>query len=172
MASQASISALVAEHGRWLMAFLLGLADNAADAEDAFQETWLRVIKAGVAFRGDGVKTYLARTARSVVVDRLRRRRPVESLDETDFDGSSIAEDVTDPSPTPGEKYEAQATAVEVRRAVASLPFNWRQVVLMRIEGEMEFKDIAQELGVPLGTALTWMRNATFALKKMIGGER
>ena len=42
----------------------------------------------------------------------------------------------------------------------------------MRIEGEMEFKDIASELGVPLGTVLTWMHRATDELKRKIGGVR
>lgn len=56
--------------------------------------------------------------------------------------------------------------------AVAALPFGWRQVVFLRIEGEMEFKDIAAELGIPLGTALTWMRRATVKLKRKLGGAR
>ena len=47
-----------------------------------------------------------------------------------------------------------------------------RQVLLMRIEGEVPFKDIAAELGVPLGTTLTWMRTATLKLKEMLGGIR
>ena len=45
-------------------------------------------------------------------------------------------------------------------------------MLLMRIEGELPFREIADELGVPLGTALTWMRAATLKLRKMLGGER
>ena len=43
------------------------------------------------------------------------------------------------------------------------------KILLMRIEGELSFREIASELGVPLGTALTWMRVATLKLKKMLG---
>ena len=46
------------------------------------------------------------------------------------------------------------------------------QVLLMRIEGELSFKEIASELGVPLGTALTWMRTATLKLKEMLGESK
>jgi DNA-directed RNA polymerase specialized sigma24 family protein len=42
----------------------------------------------------------------------------------------------------------------------------------MRIEGELSFKEIASELGVPLGTALTWMRTATLKLKEMLGESK
>ena len=40
----------------------------------------------------------------------------------------------------------------------------------MRVEGEMPFRRIAEELNIPLGTALTWMRTATAKLKNMLGG--
>jgi len=170
MSDDASIRSLVAEHGRWLMAFLRGLAG--ADAEDAFQETWMRLLRRRDELRADTVKAYLVKTARSVVIDRLRRRHPEISLEAEGENGECIAETLADSAPTPAERYESKATAAEVREAVASLPFNWRQVVLMRIEGEMDFKDIASEIGVPLGTVLSWMHRATEELKRKIGGRR
>ena len=170
MSAGASIPALVAEHGKWLMAFLRGLAGE--DAEDAFQETWMRLLRSRVNLREKTVKAYLVKTARSVVIDRLRRRHPTVSLDAEDRRGESAAAEVEDPAPTPAMRFESNATAAEVREAIAELPFNWRQVVLMRIEGEMEFRDIASELGVPLGTVLTWLHRATDELKRKIGGVR
>lgn len=172
MAEDASISALLAEHGTWLMAFLRGLAGTAADADDAFQETWMRFIRLGGAIPVRGVRAYLVKTARSVVVDRLRRLRPAESLDAVGEDGASLVDELEDPSPGPGERYESRATAAEVREAIAALPLNWRQVVMMRVEGELEFREIAEELGVPLGTALAWMNRATVELKRKLGGCR
>ena len=170
MASGASIPELVAAHGKWLMAFLRGLAGE--EAEDAFQEIWMRLLRSRVSLREDTARAYLVRTARSVVIDRFRRRRPEESLDVIDERGESAADAVIDPAPTPERRFESDATAAEVRAAVASLPLNWRQVVLMRIEGEMEFREIASELGVPLGTVLSWMHRATDELKRRIGGRK
>lgn len=170
MPDDASIPALVAEHGKWLMAFLIGLTGNVADAEDAFQETWMRLIRSRAVARGAGFRSYLVKAARSVVIDRLRRSRPAESIDALDDEGEQVIGEIADSAPGPDERYESKATASDVRRAIAELPFNWRQVVLMRIEGEMEFKDIAAELGIPLGTALTWMHKATKELKRKLGG--
>ena len=171
----ASISALVKEHGKWLMAFLRGLCDTLDDAEDAFQETWVRVTKARRNVPAPQEwRAYLAKTARSVVIDKLRRKKPEVSLDAMveEDDGGVIDVAIPSSDSSPAERYESKATAEDVRGAIAALPFNWRQVVMMRIEGEMEFKDIAAELDIQLGTALTWMRRATEALKQKLGGER
>ena len=156
-----SLSALVRRHAVWMQAFLRALLPTAADAEDAFQETWVRVVSK--------VKPYLAVIARSVAIDRLRRTGRVVSLDVDDEEGSSAAERIPDAAPSPRERLEAKATSEDVREAVRALPEGPRQVLLMRIEGELSFREIASELGVPLGTALTWMRVATLKLKKMLG---
>lgn len=165
-----SLAQLVARHSAWLTAYLRGQLASLHDAEDTLQETWVRVIRFCGAYRGGSVKAYLARIARSAAVDGLRRRRPTMSLDVADEDGQSPGDELVDGAPTPGERFEARASAAEVRRAVRLLPKGPREVLLMRIEGELPFREIAEVMGVPLGTALTWMRAATMRLKKMLGG--
>lgn len=165
-----SLAALVRCHAAWMQALLRGLLQVAADADDAFQETWVKVIRSAASYRGGAVKPYLASVARSVAIDRIRRARGMVSLDAEDGEGADVAASMADAGPTPGERFESKATAEDVRRAVRALPEGPRQVLLMRIEGELPFKDIAAELGVPIGTALTWMRTATCRLKEMLGG--
>ncbi|MCR5750696.1 MAG: sigma-70 family RNA polymerase sigma factor [Kiritimatiellae bacterium] len=167
-----SLSALVRRHAVWMQAFLRGLLPTVADAEDAFQETWVRVVKAAGKYRGGRVRPYLAVVARSAAIDRLRQTGRVVSLDAEDGDGASAAERLADEAPLPDERFESKATAEDVRAAVRALPEGPRQVLLMRIEGELSFKEIASELGVPLGTTLTWMRTAKLKLKDMLGGAK
>ena len=45
-------------------------------------------------------------------------------------------------------------------------------MLLLRIEGDMSFKEIAEEMSIPLGTALTWMRTATRKLRDLLGGMK
>ena len=52
-----------------MQAFLRGLLPTAEDAEDAFQETWVRVVKSAGKYRGGKVKPYLAVVARSVAIE-------------------------------------------------------------------------------------------------------
>lgn len=168
----ASLSALVRRHSTWMQAFLRGLLPTAADAEDAFQDTWVRVVKSAGSYRGGKVRPYLAVVARSAAMDRMRQMGRMVSLDAEDEEGISAAERLSDDGPSPGERFESKATAEDVRRAVQTLPEGPRQVLLMRIEGELSFKDIASGLGVPLGTALTWMRAATLKLKEILGAGK
>lgn len=166
-----SLSALVSRTSRQLMAYLRGMSPNDADAEDAFQECWMRVIRSCGSYRGGSVRAYLMRIARSVVIDRFRRRgAPTVSIDAEESEGleSRLAAE----SPTPDLMCERTANAASVREAVRALPEQQREVLLLRIEGELPFKEIAAQLGVPLGTALTWMHAATKRLKEMMGGPR
>lgn len=167
-----SLAALVRRHSAWMQALLGGLLQSAADVDDAFQETWVKVIRSASSYRGGAVKPYLATIARSVAIDRIRQARGMVSLDDEEGEGADAAAAMADAGPTPDERFESKATAEDVRSAVRALPEGPRQVLLMRIEGEVPFKDIAAELGVPLGTALTWMRTATLKLKEMLGGIR
>ncbi len=167
-----SLAALVRRHSPWMQALLRGMLHEAADADDAFQETWMKVIRSAASYRGGKVKSYLASVARSVAIDRLRRERGDISLDAEDGEGASVAATTAAEEATPGERFESKATSAEVRRAIDTLPEGPRQVLLMRIEGDMSFREIAAELDVPLGTALTWMRTATLKLREMLGGVK
>ena len=165
-----SLAALVSRHSAWMQALLRGLLPTAADAEDAFQDAWVRIIRSAGRYRGGSMKAYLATVARSAAIDRLRRSGRMTSLDaDCDDDGMTAAEQIPDEAPSPSERFESKATAEDVRQAVKSLPDGPRQVLLLRIEGELSFKEIAAELGIPLGTALTWMRYATTKLRETLG---
>lgn len=152
------VRALISEHAKWLSALLRGLTRSETDAEDAFQDVWLRVIKLGGLPKGASPRAYLAQAARSVVIDRYRR---TEREEATKFE----AEELVDNSPTPERRFETKATKAEVRAAVRALPFELREVVMLRIEAELKFEEIAAGLELPLGTVLTRMRRATAKLK-------
>jgi RNA polymerase sigma-70 factor (ECF subfamily) len=167
-----SLAALVSRHSTWIQAFLRGMFRESADADDAFQETWMKVIRSAGSYRGGKVKPYLAAVARSVAIDRIRRERGDLSLDAEDGEGAIAAANAVAEGLTPGERFESKATSEDVLRAVRKLPDGPRQVFLMRVEGGLAFREIAEDLGIPLGTALTWMRTATLSLRKMLGGMK
>ena len=164
-----SLAALVRRHATWMQALLRGMLPVAADVDDVFQETWVRVVRAASSYRGGRVRPYLATVARSAAIDHMRRTRAMVSLDDVEGEGAAAAESVADDRPHPDAAFESRATSEDVRRAVRALPEGPRQDLLMRIEGDMPFKEIAAELSIPLGTALTWMRTATRKLRDMLG---
>jgi RNA polymerase sigma-70 factor (ECF subfamily) len=94
------------------------------------------------------------------------------SRDDEDGEGAAAAASVVDEGPYPDEAFESRATSEDVRQAIRVLPEGPRQVLLLRIEGDMSFKEIAEEMSIPLGTALTWMRTATRKLRDLLGGMK
>ena len=163
-----ALSALVVRHSRWMAALLRGMLPD-SEVEDALQDAWLKVIRSAGKFRGEGVKAYFGIIARSVAIDRLRRSGRMVSLDAEGALAESAASELVDESPLPNESFESSATKEEGLKAVRALPEGPRQVLLLRIEAELTFREIAEELAVPLGTALTWMRTATLRLKEELG---
>lgn len=153
---------LISEHGVWLSAFLRGLTRSEADAEDAYQDIWLRLVKRGGIPEGASPRAYLAKTARSVVIDRYRRKGPKTE---------ELSPEIVDESEGPDRKFERSSTRAEIRAAIRALPEKLKTVVLMRIEAELTFEEIAVTLEIPLGTALTRMRTATTILKRKLGGR-
>ena len=157
-----SLSALVSSSAAWMLAFLRGMLGSEHDADDAFQNVWLRVIKSRSSYKGGSAKAYLAKIAHSVAIDMLRKKGRLPDL----LGEESMLEECISPNPDPGHVYESVSISGDVKAAVAGLDIREREVVLMRIEGELSFKEIAAELSLPLGTVLTRMRKATAKLKR------
>lgn len=161
----ASLSALVVRNARWMTAFLRGMLGSLSDADDVFQEAWLRVIRSRGAYRGGSVKAYLAKIARTAALDYLRKKgKYVLSIDG----GDDVRDDLACAEAAPDVSFETKATAEEILKSVASLRLPEREVVLMRVEGGLTFKEIAEQLELPLGTVLTRMRAATVKLRKKL----
>ena len=164
-----SLSALVVRHSRWMSAMLRAMLPP-GEVEDALQDVWLKVIRSAHGFRGNGLKAYLGAATRSVAIDRLRKGGRIVSLDAFEDENGESGRSMIDENPAPDVRFESSATKEEVYRAIGELPEGPRQVLLLRIEAEMTFREIAEELRIPQGTALTWMRTATLQLKKALGG--
>ena len=163
-----SCSALVSRHGVWMLVLLRGMLNSVSDADDAFQDTWIRVIKSADRYKGGTIRAYLATVARSVAIDILRKRGRDMRLESLVNENDEVIE-IPDSSPTPDERFELLARSDDVRRALADLPEGPRQVFLMRVEAELSFREIAETMDIPIGTALTWMQSAKVKLKKILG---
>lgn len=100
-----------------------------------------------------------------------RRGGRIVSLDADEEADDDSWQMPVDESPTPDVRFESSATKEEVYRVIGTLAEGPRQVLLLRIEAEMSFREISEELHIPLGTALTWMRTATLRLKEALGGD-
>ena len=161
----AEISALYVEHGEPLRRFLLGVLRDPQLAADALQATFAKAVQQGHTSREETRKAWLFRVAYNEAMA-LRRR---QGVDNKAMQKVAWAHD--DRSKGADESIIRFETVSAVREAIAELPDVQQQVLRMRIYEEKTFAVIAEELEIPLGTALARMRSAMQKLKKRLEEE-
>jgi len=150
---------LIARYRRELFNFLAKFTGDATLADDIFQETFLQVhVSAGAFDMTRRLKPWLFTIAANKARDaiRSRKRRQAAPLDapvggEADSRGS-FADLLPADIPAPGEALSNHETRRAVQKVVEDMPENLRMVLLLSYFHEFPYKDIAEMLGVPLGT--------------------
>lgn len=167
-----AIDKLVSKYGKSLLGYLRAATRNPHDAEEIFQDVWLRAMRKIAFFKGGSFKAWLTTIARNCVIDRARRARPTASLNrEIDEEGTQVVDLMAD---SEAVKPEAGLVSAErsarIREAVGALPDAQREVFLLRVEQDLSFAEIASMLGIPLNTALGRMHYAVTRLRKELEG--
>jgi RNA polymerase sigma-70 factor, ECF subfamily len=141
------------------------------DARDLCQEAFLRAYRGLRTFKKDArFSSWLYQIALNVCRDRLRRRRgrTLVSLDELDESGQEAA---VLPGPSPLDLAEARDISDRVARAVASLPDEQREVIVLKEYQGLTFAEIADVLGVPLSTVKTRLYRGLVQLRQRLEHE-
>jgi RNA polymerase sigma-70 factor (ECF subfamily) len=138
--------------------------------EDLAQETFLKVFRALGSFDRRGkLSTWIYTIANRVAIDHLRKnaRRHEESL--TDESGSDLEDQRTDPeSPDPEDTLAREEVRRVVRKELARLPDDYRlALVYTAIEG-LDYRTVADMLGIPVGTLKTNVFRGKQMLKEKI----
>jgi len=169
-----ALAELVTRYQNRLYRFLLRLVREPAEAEDLFQQTWLRVAERIRQFDASrSFEAWLFTLARNLAIDHLRRARP-QSLDEP-IAGNSRGE-------TPADLLESRERPVtegilerergsRLARAMETLPISYREVVTLRFEEEMKLEEIAQVLGTPLSTVKSRLRRSLEQMRDCLRAE-
>lgn len=129
---------------------------NAADAEDVYQDVFLRLLEQRTGgWDGERTKAWLLRTALNRCADlgRARKRRGTMSLDEV-----------------PDMAWPVDESAAELWDAVARLPEKLRTAVHLFYAEGYESSEIGALLGVPAATVRSRLRRARAELKDLLGG--
>jgi len=144
-----------------------------AEASDAVQEIFLKVFRNIGGFKGEAaLKTWVFRIAFSELLNRLRwwRRRhrfATMSLDEQP-NGTGIGHSVPSPSPTPEQMLQSKEQETAIHQALGRLSKDHRSIIVLRdIEG-FSYNEIADVLGVSIGTVKSRLARARSDLKKSL----
>ena len=167
-----ALGKLVEFYRRPLFSFLLRMTGSAGEVEDLFQEVWFRALRRLDRFRPDNLLGWLFSIAHNLVVDRARRARPTISLQaQTIPEGATLEELLEAPGAGPDKQAELNDLGRHIMAAVERLPFEQREVFLLRTQAGMPFKDIAALQGVSINTALARMQYALSKLRLLLQKE-
>jgi RNA polymerase sigma-70 factor (ECF subfamily) len=142
----AQLEVLFDRHYSGLLRYFLGLTANRAVAEDLAQEVFLRVLKYRHTYQpGAGVRPWMYSVARNVFADYLGKQKPEVALPEE-------AGEIRGKEPAPDRAFQKKQEAQILRRALASLPGEKREVLILSRYLDMKYEEIASVLQCEVGT--------------------
>jgi len=141
---------------RWLLR-------HPQDAEDAVQEGVLKAFRAFQGYAGGNSRAWLLAIVRNTCLTLLEHRRSegnVVRLHDVvqDQDGPRIA--LRDPAPLAEAAVLAEEESRRVRAAVAALPAQFREVLVLREYHDLSYREIADIIGTPVGTVMSRLARA------------
>lgn len=160
---------LIVRYQHRLLRYLLYLTGNREQAEDLFQETWMRVLLRGAQYNGSArFDTWMFTIARNLVID-MRRKRSMASLEDLAETGTSDRPmEVASTDKTPLEHLQTLENGHLVTEAVLMLDPLHREVIALRFQEEMSLEEIAQVTRSPLSTVKSRLYRGLAALRTRI----
>jgi RNA polymerase sigma factor (sigma-70 family) len=153
---------LFERHHHALFNFFLRLTGDRQASEDMVQDVFLRMLKYRATYRpGSQFRTWMYHLARNIRIDRARARPPEVELDTTVHDPPTT-------SVAPSEKVDRDEQVALLRRAMARLPDDKRELlVLSRFQG-LKYEQVGELLGCEVGAVKVRVHRAVRALRSIV----
>ena len=169
-----ALAPLVEKYKRPLYSFILKMTEGREDAEEIFQETWFRVLKNIHKFKHKNFLNWMFRIAHNLVIDRARRNSKNISMQSSigGEDGDCTLEDrLAAPGISPSEEAGGAGLGRLIETAVATLSPEQKEVFLLRMYGNVSFKEIAKIQKCSINTCLARMQYALTKLRSLLKEE-
>ncbi len=168
--SQSGIEILIKRHKTRVFTYIMLMVKNNQLAEDIFQDTFIKVIhslKAGKYKDNGRFLSWVIRIAHNLVIDHFRKEKQMNMLSNDDtvvdlFNNRKLAEKNIE------DNIIHEQICQDIRTLIERLPDDQKEVILLRHYGDLSFKEIAEQTGVSINTALGRMRYALINLRKLI----
>src|ERR1700683_3593747 len=143
------------------------LVRNTHDAEDVVQGAYLRAFKFFGGYHGGDARAWVLKIVRNTSYTFLERNRPADLAEEFD---ETIHTAGTDRLGTPGAEGALVQSAESrmLHDALDELPVNFREVIVLRELEGMSYKEIAEVMGVPIGTVMSGLARGRGQLRERL----
>jgi RNA polymerase sigma-70 factor (ECF subfamily) len=164
------VGTLIRRQGGPLIAFLRRTAPRPADADDIFQEVWLRVVRSARAYDpGQRFTAWLFTIAWNRVRSHWRRHNERQAMRPDE--GTDSLADARCPGPRADERLIELERGDRLRHLIGLLPERLAEAVCLRYFEELSEKEMASRLGVPVGTVKSRLHHGIKRLSALVRGE-
>jgi RNA polymerase sigma factor (sigma-70 family) len=166
---EAALGVLIKRHQQRLYSFIYSKIQDRDITEDVFQDTFIKVIKTlkkGNYNEEGKFLPWVMRIGHNLVIDHFRKSNRMPTFKNTDeFDIFSV---IGDGNLNVEKKLIQEQIYNDIREVVNELPEEQKEVLVMRMYKDMSFKEISENTGVSINTALGRMRYALINMRKLI----
>jgi RNA polymerase sigma-70 factor (ECF subfamily) len=166
---EGALALLIKRHQSKIYGFVYSKVNDRDIADDIFQDTFIKVIKTlkSNSYNEEGkFLPWVMRIAHNLIVDHFRKNKKMPMFRETEE--FSIFSIMSDNVPNIEAKMITLQVESDLQRLILELPSDQREVLMMRVYQDMSFKEISDQTGVSINTALGRMRYALMNLRKII----
>ena len=143
------------------------LLRDGADADDAVQECYLRALRHFDTFRGPEIKPWLFAILRNICRGEFARRsRSTLAINGTTDDAEDAAPLWQEEQASPETETLRQRDADTIRHLISELPEPFREAIVLREINDLSYSEIADVVGVPIGTVMSRLARARSMLRK------
>ena len=136
------------------------IAGSRADAEDIVQEASMRAFKNIRGFSGGDPRAWVLTIVRNTSYSWLTKNRPKVLVLSEDLDQHTRETIEQEDPQTPETALIAKLDAQQVRKAMASLPVPFREVLVLREIHDLDYRTIAEVAALPIGTVMSRLARA------------
>jgi RNA polymerase sigma factor (sigma-70 family) len=167
--NEKALSDLIQRHKQRIYSFIYSKVADRDVTEDIFQDTFIKVIntlKRGAYNEEGKFLPWVMRIAHNLIIDHFRKNNRMPKFENNgDFNIFSV---LCDDDLNAERKIIKGQVEEDLRRLILELPEDQREVLVMRLYKDMSFKEISDQTGVSINTALGRMRYALINLRKVI----
>lgn len=163
---------IVERHKNRLFNFVYRFVGDRETAEDIVQETFLRAFRRHKDYKAiANFSTWLFTIAGNLAKSELRRRKRWRFFSLNWDEESETGFDLPDETRRPDTVAETSMTDELIQKAIESLPFNYRRVIVLRDVEGMSYQEISRVVGRPVGTVKSRVNRARLRLQRRLKME-
>ncbi|MDI9544443.1 MAG: sigma-70 family RNA polymerase sigma factor [Bacteroidota bacterium] len=165
---------LLNRHKNRVYTYILLIVRNRDLAEDVFQETFMKAIvtiKQGRYVDSGKFYAWVTRIAHNLIIDIFRKERNENTISNDEFEDVDLFNNPKFSDENVEDRLVKKQVMKDVSSLVRMLPDSQKEVVVLRYYKNLSFKDIADQTGVSINTALGRMRYAVLNMRRMAEGK-